>query len=266
VRGDPTGTYTSYGDLYNTLPIQPADDHTLAGTQCFVTGNGDSTQGAGFDDVDGGKTTLTSATFSALAGGYEHPVVEYWRWYTNNAGDNPGQNVWQVDVSNNNGATWTNVENTTATDPSWQRVVFRIEDYVTPTATMKLRFIADDEVGSLVEAAVDDFRLLAFVTGAADAPPPAPAALALAVPFPNPARAAQTLRFTLPEATHATLRVYDVTGRALATLADADLAAGAHTATWSGADAAGHAVPAGVYFARLSVAGRELTQRMLRLE
>jgi len=265
-RGDPFGTRSSY-DEFNTIFVQPADDHTSNGTQCFVTGNGDSTQTAGFDDVDGGRTTLTTAGFSALSAGMEHPVVDYWRWYTNNTGNAPGEDFWQVEISNNAGATWTSVENTNASDASWQHVVFRIEDYVVPTAFMKLRFVAADEGdGSLVEAAVDDFRLLAFVAGATDVGDTPVRSLSLAAPFPNPSREPLTLRFTLPEAAHATLRVYDVTGRVLATLADAELAAGAHAATWSGADRSGRGVPPGVYFARLSAGGRERVQRIMRLE
>jgi hypothetical protein len=88
-----------------------------------------------------------------------------------------------VDISNDGGAGWVSVENTPITDNSWLRVVFRVEDYVTPTSNMKLRFIASDEgAGSLVEAAVDDFRLLGLPsTLAALDPGSSPGALFLAV-------------------------------------------------------------------------------------
>ena len=114
---------------------------------CYVTGNAPDTLAGPFvNDVDGGRTTLTSATFDATAGGMIRPVISYWRWFTNNAGDNPGQDPWRVDISNNGGATWTSVENTLESDQSWRRVVFSISDYVTPTSNMKIRFVASDDI------------------------------------------------------------------------------------------------------------------------
>jgi hypothetical protein len=50
---------------------------------------------------------------------------------------------------------------------SWRRNAFRVEDFLTPTAQMRFKFIASDSLrpevnlsgGSLVEAAMDDFTL-----------------------------------------------------------------------------------------------------------
>ncbi len=68
--------------------------------------------------------------------------------------------------------------------------------------------------------------------------------------FPNPARTAR-LSFTLPKAANVDIGIYDVAGRRLATLASGTLDAGVHSREWSGKDASGHDVGAGVYFARL---------------
>ena len=54
-----------------------------------------------------------------------------------------------------------------SSDRSWRRVAFRVQDYVTPNATVRIRMIASDSTrageyldgGSLVEAAVDDIQL-----------------------------------------------------------------------------------------------------------
>jgi hypothetical protein len=34
---------------------------------------------------------------------YNEVLVSYWRWYTNNVGDNPGTDHWQVDVTSDGG-------------------------------------------------------------------------------------------------------------------------------------------------------------------
>ena len=61
--------------------------------------------------MDDGKTTLQTPTMDLTS--YANPVIAYWRWYTNSpvSGANPGQDYWQVRISNNNGSTWTYVEN-----------------------------------------------------------------------------------------------------------------------------------------------------------
>lgn len=80
---------------------------------------------------------------------------------------------------------------------------------------------------------------------------------------PNPIRTEGRVAFTLPQASHVKLALYDVTGRVVSTLADREFAAGPHDVTWPGRSDAGRALGAGVYWARLDVAGRSLTRRVV---
>ncbi|MCC6384620.1 MAG: T9SS type A sorting domain-containing protein [Bacteroidia bacterium] len=143
----------------NSGVVQPGSDHTPApGTKCAVTGNAQQGAAAGTNDVDDGKTTLISPSYDLTS--YSNPVFTYWRWYSNDLGANPGTDFWQVAVSNDGGNTWTDIENTKVSDNSWRRFAFRVSDYVTPSADVKIRFIAEDALpGSLVEALVDDLEL-----------------------------------------------------------------------------------------------------------
>jgi hypothetical protein len=68
---------------------------------------------------------------------------------------------------------------------------------------------------------------------------------------PNPTGGRARFRFVLGEPADVRLRIFDVVGRPVATVADARLPAGAHAATWLGSDGRGDRVPVGVYFARL---------------
>ena len=89
---------------------------------------------------------------------------------------------------------------------------------------------------------------------------PAPTSTpAFAAAYPNPARTsdALTLRFTLGQPAHATLEVFDVLGRRVATLTDGALPAGEHPLRWEPAD-----LPAGAYVARLRADSAVLTQRL----
>ncbi len=145
---------------------QPEDDHTAdPGTFCFVTGQGEVGGGAGDDDVDNGQTTLLSPVFDLS--GMSDANISYWRWYSNSSGGNPGEDVFVVDISDNGGASWTNVETIGPTGSGvvggWIFSAFNVSDFVPPTSQVRLRFIASDEgSGSLIEAAIDDFRVVMY--------------------------------------------------------------------------------------------------------
>jgi len=64
------------------------------------------------------------------------------------------------------------------------------------------------------------------------------------------------VRFELPQATAVTAAVHDVTGRLLQVARLGTQAAGMREWTWDGRDAKGAPLPSGVYFVRLSAAGR----------
>jgi len=150
VRVDPNGT-----------TAQPEDDHTVNGTQCWVTGQGTIGGSAGEADVDGGTTTLTSPIFSAA--GIADPRIGYWAWYSNNLGAAPNEDSMPVLLSNNGDSTWTQVELISTSATAWVERSIRISSFMTPTNQMRIRFQARDlGSGSLVEAAIDDLRVFGY--------------------------------------------------------------------------------------------------------
>jgi hypothetical protein len=262
LRADPVGTEVTPGIL-----VQPEDDHTPSpGTLCWVTGNALPGEGAGTNDVDGGRTTLTSPVFDATAGGLLSPAISYYRWYSNDQGATPGTDLWRADLSNDGGTNWVSVESTTRSANRWQRVLFHVADYLTPTNQMRMRFIAEDAGdGSLVEAALDDFQLLAFspATLAVDGGPTA-RGLTLAVASSNPAPGPMRLTYALPAAGAVSLRVYDLRGGAVRTLVSGAQEAGGHTVEWDGRDDRRALLPSGTYFARLAAGGSAVTRTLVR--
>ncbi len=149
VRVDPNGTIA-----------QPEDDTTPNGTLCFVTGQGAVGGAAGSADVDGGTTTLTSPILDCSD---PESYVQYDRWYSNNLGGAPNADSMPIEISNNGGTTWVQLELVTENAGAWVTKSFRVADFVTPTATVKVRFQARDlGTGSLVEAGVDGFRTFAL--------------------------------------------------------------------------------------------------------
>ena len=94
----------------------------------------------------------------------------------------------------------------------------------------------------------------------ADAAPAAAPARELAV-LRNPSRRGAELRFAIPADERVRVTILDVSGRRIATLADAAFPAGRHHLRWDPSSGA-----PGVYFARLEAGGRTVTRRMVVLE
>ena len=98
---------------------------------------------------------------------------------------------------------------------------------------------------------------LTTATTAVDDAPLAPGDVALAPASPNPFRGATTLAFRLAEPGHVSLRVHDVAGRVLATLADGPFAAGRHVIRFDAG-----ALPHGVYFASLRADAGQVSRKL----
>ncbi len=167
---DLTGfTTASSGTWTRTNPIgtaaQPEDDHSNPGTLCWFTQNGTIGGAVGEADVDGGATALRSPVLDAS--GMSDPHLTYWRWFSNIAGSAPGEDTMTVHLSNNGGTSWTLVEtlgpNNLDSVGGWIKSDIRIATFLAPTNNMRVRFLASDLInGSIVEAAVDDVRIIDF--------------------------------------------------------------------------------------------------------
>jgi zinc metalloprotease ZmpB len=81
----------------------------------------------------------------------------------------------------------------------------------------------------------------------------APASFALGQNYPNPFNPTTTVPFTLASAARVKMAVYNVLGQEVAVLADAEYAAGSHTAMWDASNQAGTAVSSSMYLVRLTV-------------
>jgi hypothetical protein len=90
--------------------------------------------------------------------------------------------------------------------------------------------------------------------------------LALYPASPNPFAGVTTVRFDVPDhAGPVRLRVFNIGGRLVRTLADAPIARGRHERTWDGRDESGAKAAAGVYFTRLEVDGRSEQHKIMLL-
>ncbi len=247
-RGVPIGT--------GAQPGADADGDTAG--FCFFTGNGTPGGEIGEQDVDNGRTTLTSPRIDLS--GWGRVRVEYARWFVD---ETYPDDTLRVFISNDDGAHWRLLEKVGRSERAWKRVrLDSIDTLLAMTGSMRLRFVAEDRgAPSLVEGAIDDFRVRGFRT-----PPPLGASRPVATldvrAAPNPFRATTTVLCDLAAAGRPVIRVFDVRGRLVSKIVAAPRGPGRSEIVWNGRDRSDRPIPAGVYFLRLETppgsAGRSI--------
>ena len=87
--------------------------------------------------------------------------------------------------------------------------------------------------------------------------------LYLAPPCPNPFTRRLTISYVVPYSMRVKIKLYDIAGRLVATLADGVENAGSKTVSWDGRDEHKNRLPAGVYFLRLETGQGSLTRKIV---
>ena len=126
---------------------------------CYLTDNR-----LGYD-VDG-EVSLTSPVID-LSG--KDALVSYARWYSNNYGTSPYEDVFKVFISSNNGTSWRLVDSAGPVEQAsggWNVNQFWVSDYQTPGDDVRLLFFASDHgADSHVEAALDVVKIRQYFYG-----------------------------------------------------------------------------------------------------
>ncbi|RYZ53268.1 MAG: T9SS type A sorting domain-containing protein [Sphingobacteriales bacterium] len=206
------------GSFVNTaagqLMVQTNADYTPSMNdtgRCLVTGNSSSANlPVGSADVDNGKTSVITQEFDLT--GMTEPVLEYFRWYSNDMGSNPGEDTWIVQAKNVLSSNWSFIENTKKADATWRRRILAVRKTAGLTTADKimLQFVANDAGagGSIIEAAVDDIFIydLKSVLSVGDN-----AQAFRANIFPNPAN--EEIMVELAQQGDGYIALYDLTGK-----------------------------------------------------
>jgi hypothetical protein len=83
--------------------------------------------------------------------------------------------------------------------------------------------------------------------------------------YPNPFNPSTAIRFELKEPARVVVRIFDVAGRLVETLADRTFTPGSHDLRWDGCDRNGSMVASGIYFIRLDSSTYTMTQKAILL-
>ncbi|HPF32603.1 MAG TPA: C25 family cysteine peptidase [Candidatus Sabulitectum sp.] len=87
----------------------------------------------------------------------------------------------------------------------------------------------------------------------------------IGAPYPNPAVSTAAVPFTMANAGTATVQVFDLSGRSVATIGNQEFAAGQHTVNWNLAGSGGAPVPNGFYSVVVTTPDGVMTERVMVL-
>ncbi|NWF88896.1 MAG: T9SS type A sorting domain-containing protein [Ignavibacteriaceae bacterium] len=84
--------------------------------------------------------------------------------------------------------------------------------------------------------------------------------------YPNPFNPVTRIQYNLPQRTKVKMEIYDITGRLVHFLSDAEQDAGVHIADWNGNDSYGNSVASGIYFLKFNAGGYSKTLKMMLMK
>ena len=97
----------------------------------------------------------------------------------------------------------------------------------------------------------------------ANSPNSGPLVTRLYVPQPNPFRMHLAIRYSLAAECLVTLRVHDLAGRVVRTLANGTMRPGRYGMSWNGTDDRGRELARGVYFCRFTAGDCRATEKLV---
>lgn len=95
---------------------------------------------------------------------------------------------------------------------------------------------------------------------------PIPVATHLFQNYPNPFNPVTSIKYDLAEDSPVRMDIYNVKGQLVTTILNQEILAGTHRVIWNGKDDQGRAVSSGVYFYRMIMPNKVLTNKMLLLK
>ena len=142
------------------VPVSPDLDYTPApGTHCFTTFNAPPGTFSHNGDVDGGPTALVSPPINLRN---TDATCRYAVWHFCNDLANPAEaDRLEVQVSND-GVTWVTADSVNSTGSLWKLRSFRINEFITPGESTRIRFVVNDTPNnSTTDSAIDAVQVFA---------------------------------------------------------------------------------------------------------
>jgi hypothetical protein len=86
---------------------------------------------------------------------------------------------------------------------------------------------------------------------------------ALTQNYPNPFNPSTSFKFSIPQNMEVSVKIFDITGKVIATLVNGKMTAGTYTVNWNGNNSAGQQIASGVYFYKMTAGSFTDTKKMI---
>ena len=179
------------------------------------------------------------------------------------------QDHYYVKVSTDNGQTWTPLWNASTLTGGWtiysDVVTIPLADYA--GQSIKLAWHAVDGPGNdglWYVWFIDQVKVEGTVSNE-DVTSPV-VQTELHSNYPNPFNPETTIRYSVKEATHVTIEIYNVKGQLVRTLVNEAKSAGNHNVVWNGMDNSGRSISSGVYFYKMKAGAYSSTKKMILMK
>jgi hypothetical protein len=203
-------------------------------------------------------------------------------YFNTMSGFTPNPNFWAMEVYYDIGGAGRLITGATTTPFTWTEDTWHLVEVIVDLDQDQAQYVLDGTViyqwqwtggGGPLQLDVNDFYgataddemyfddylfmedTLRSTTGVGDPVTEVPAVYQLNQNYPNPFNPSTSISYALPEQAIVTLRVYNLLGQEVVTLADKIQEAGVYEVTWNGRNGLGQSVGTGVYFYRFEAHG-----------
>lgn len=166
-----------------------------------------------------------------------------------------------VEVSDN-GIEWTPLRKFTGVNLFWKKEVLNINQFTGSNhQSVIFRFrMKSDDVSESDGIYIDniDIQTNQFTVNVADEPVDPPQQFSLSQNYPNPFNPVTTIRFSIPYNAHVVVRIYDIIGREITTILNADKLAGNYAVQFDGST-----LSSGIYYYTLTAGSFAESKKMV---
>ncbi|CAN5671739.1 hypothetical protein BH10BAC5_BH10BAC5_14750 [soil metagenome] len=206
------------------------------------------------------NNTNNSMTLNLPLNASNRPVyfLEFWHRYATEA----GYDFCNVEVSNDNGVNWQSVKTYNGTLSTWTFQSFDITSYAANSANVRVRFRLTSDANTTADGwYVDDIKIRNYSstsTGITYNSSLVPEKFSISQNYPNPFNPSTKINYALALNTIVKIRIYDMLGKEVQTLVDANQPAGSYTVDFNAS-----ALSSGIYYYSISTPQFNETKKMM---
>ena len=190
----------------------------------------------------------------------QSPLLCFWHWFSIDETGGSGMDFGYVELSVSNGPWQIISDHIAGVSSVWTQFCVDLSTYTDSTVRIAFYFNSD---GSVEDNGwyIDDVRIEGIVTSISDDQNEIPAEFSLSQNYPNPFNPTTNIKYAIPKPGFVTLKVYDVLGREVTTLVNAEKSAGSYEINFDASE-----LTSGTYFYSVSAGSFTETKKMVLLK